>query len=97
MGPTELAMEGYGLRWQGPAAVSATRMLSTFNSIRFGLMVGIGGGVPSADTDIRLGDVAMSQPFKHRESYHVTTSGTIARSTTSSTPNAFSYLATSLI
>jgi nucleoside phosphorylase len=37
-------------------------MKSTFPSIRFGVMVGIGGGVPSASTDIRLGDVVVSQP-----------------------------------
>ncbi|KAF2685268.1 hypothetical protein K458DRAFT_477318 [Lentithecium fluviatile CBS 122367] len=30
--------------------------------IRFGLMVGIGRGVPSAEADIRLGDVVVSQP-----------------------------------
>ncbi|KAH7128714.1 hypothetical protein B0J11DRAFT_277234 [Dendryphion nanum] len=46
----------------GPAAAGATRMLSKFRSIRFGLMVGVGGGVPSAEVDIRLGDVAISQP-----------------------------------
>jgi nucleoside phosphorylase len=44
------------------AAVVASQMLSTFTSIRFGLMVGIGGGVPSPDRDIRLGDVVVSQP-----------------------------------
>jgi hypothetical protein len=44
-----------------PAAAVATRMLSTFPSIRFGLMVGIGGGVPS-QADIRLGDVVVSKP-----------------------------------
>ncbi|KAH7111330.1 hypothetical protein B0J11DRAFT_619915 [Dendryphion nanum] len=48
----------------GPAAVAATRMLIRFKSIRFGLMVGVGGGVPSAETDIRLGDVVISQPYK---------------------------------
>ncbi|KAH7135522.1 pfs domain-containing protein [Dendryphion nanum] len=48
----------------GPAAAGATRMLSRFRSIRFGLMVGIGGGVPSAEADIRLGDVVISQPYK---------------------------------
>ncbi|KAF2194641.1 Pfs, NB-ARC and ankyrin domain protein [Zopfia rhizophila CBS 207.26] len=37
-------------------------MKSKFTSIRFGLMVGIGGGVPSAKADIRLGDVVVSQP-----------------------------------
>lgn len=38
------------------------QLLSTFNSIRFGLLVGIGGGVPSSDIDIRLGDIVVSQP-----------------------------------
>ncbi|KAF2474350.1 TPR repeat protein [Lindgomyces ingoldianus] len=47
-----------------PAAVVATQMRSTFKGIRFGLMVGIGGGVPSAAADIRLGDVVVSQPEK---------------------------------
>jgi nucleoside phosphorylase len=37
-------------------------MKSSFPSIRFGLMVGIGGGVPSYKSDIRLGDVVISQP-----------------------------------
>jgi nucleoside phosphorylase len=37
-------------------------MLSNFESIRVGLTVGIGGGVPSAERDIRLGDVVVSKP-----------------------------------
>src|SRR6266516_7806846 len=44
------------------AARMATQMVSTFKSLRFGLMVGIGGGVPSQDNDIRLGDVVVSKP-----------------------------------
>jgi nucleoside phosphorylase len=44
------------------AAAVATRMQSSFPSLRIGLMVGIGGGVPSAEADIRLGDVVISQP-----------------------------------
>ena len=44
-----------------PAAVIASRMVAKFTSIRFGLMVGIGGGNPSKE-DIRLGDVVVSQP-----------------------------------
>jgi nucleoside phosphorylase len=44
------------------AAIVATRMLSTFTSVRFGLMVGIGGGAPSPKVDIRLGDVVVSKP-----------------------------------
>lgn len=35
-------------------------LLSSFQSIQLGLMVGIGGGVPSRDADIRLGDVVVS-------------------------------------
>ncbi|CAG7561893.1 unnamed protein product [Fusarium equiseti] len=44
------------------AATVAKDMLRTFKSIRFGLMVGIGGGIPSKRHDIRLGDVVVSQP-----------------------------------
>ncbi|KAJ5773565.1 hypothetical protein N7457_008461 [Penicillium paradoxum] len=45
-----------------PAATGAMQLLSSFHSIRFGLMVGIGGGVPSEKADIRLGDIVVSQP-----------------------------------
>ena len=45
-----------------PAASVATRMLATFPCLNIGLMVGIGGGVPSHDHDIRLGDVVVSMP-----------------------------------
>jgi nucleoside phosphorylase len=45
------------------AAAVAAQMNLTFTSTRFGLMVGIGGGVPS-DTDVRLGDVVVSEPRK---------------------------------
>jgi nucleoside phosphorylase len=44
------------------AAAVAVQMKSTFTSIRFGLMVGIGGGVPSEEVDMRLGDVVISRP-----------------------------------
>jgi nucleoside phosphorylase len=44
------------------AATVATQLLNDFPSIRFGLLVGIGGGIPSADVDIRLGDVVVSKP-----------------------------------
>ncbi|OSS43267.1 hypothetical protein B5807_12087 [Epicoccum nigrum] len=45
-----------------PPATVATQMQAAFKGIRFGLIVGIGGGVPSAGADIRLGDVVVSQP-----------------------------------
>ncbi|KAF4920129.1 hypothetical protein CGCVW01_v007182 [Colletotrichum viniferum] len=38
----------------------ATNMVSTFPAVRIGLMVGIGGGVPS--NKVRLGDVVVSTP-----------------------------------
>jgi nucleoside phosphorylase len=47
-----------------PAATVVTQMRMTFPNIRFGLLVGIGGGVP-AKTDtgmVRLGDVVVSKP-----------------------------------
>jgi nucleoside phosphorylase len=47
------------------AATVATQMQYSFRVIRFGLMVGIGGGVPSEEHDIRLGDVVASNPGKH--------------------------------
>lgn len=51
-----------GQRGTGAAAVIASQMWSSFKSLRFALLVGVGGGVPSAEKDVRLGDVAVSQP-----------------------------------
>ncbi|KFX88591.1 hypothetical protein O988_08963 [Pseudogymnoascus sp. VKM F-3808] len=45
-----------------PTSAVATRMQSTFPNLKMGLMVGIGGGVPSKENDIRLGDVVVSIP-----------------------------------
>jgi nucleoside phosphorylase len=44
------------------AAIAAKSMQSTFPRLRFGLMVGIGGGIPSNENDIRLGDIIVSLP-----------------------------------
>ena len=60
---TCLAMGSYGLT---SAASVATDMLRSFSAIRFGLMVGIGGGAPSEKHDIRLGDVVVSTPAGQR-------------------------------
>ncbi|CVL00692.1 uncharacterized protein FMAN_10037 [Fusarium mangiferae] len=49
----------YGI---APAASVARDMLRTFPNIRVGLMVGIGGGAPRPEHDIRLGDVVVSVP-----------------------------------
>lgn len=44
------------------AARVARDMVRSFPQLRFALMVGIGGGAPTEDNDIRLGDVVVSQP-----------------------------------
>ncbi|KUL82102.1 hypothetical protein ZTR_10071 [Talaromyces verruculosus] len=44
------------------AASVATNLLHSFPNVRVGLMVGIGGGVPSTKHDIRLGDIVVSAP-----------------------------------
>jgi nucleoside phosphorylase len=48
------------------AARAAEDMMNSFPNIRIGLMVGIGGGVPSSKHDIRLGDVVVSTPQNGR-------------------------------
>ncbi|KAL8939223.1 MAG: hypothetical protein Q9211_002836 [Gyalolechia sp. 1 TL-2023] len=49
----------YGI---SPAATVANQMSRSYTSIKIRLLVGIGGGVPTPDHDIRLGDVVVSQP-----------------------------------
>lgn len=45
------------------ATTVANNMLRTFSkSLRIGLMVGIGGGMPSTAHNIRLGDIVISYP-----------------------------------
>ena len=44
------------------AATVAKDLVRTFKSVRFALMVGIGGAAPSTRHDFRLGDVVVSQP-----------------------------------
>ncbi|RAH79206.1 kinesin [Aspergillus japonicus CBS 114.51] len=53
------------------AAAVARDLARSFPSITLRLLVGIGGGVPSATTDVRLGDVVVSVPFiDAATSYH---------------------------
>ena len=46
----------------GAAAAAAKEMQLRFPSLQVYLMIGIGGGVPSLEADIRLGDVVISVP-----------------------------------
>jgi nucleoside phosphorylase len=50
-----------GLTGNGPAAIVANNMRRSF-PIKFGLLVGVGGGVWSKSNDVRLGDIVVSQP-----------------------------------
>lgn len=54
-----LPLGSYG---SASAAQVAESMLHSFPNVRIGLLVGIGGGVPSP-YDIRLGDIVVSIPF----------------------------------
>ncbi|KAL2818955.1 hypothetical protein BJX63DRAFT_429025 [Aspergillus granulosus] len=51
-----------GMYGKVSAATVIARMQASFRQLRFGLMVGIGGGVPGKTNDIRLGDVVVSEP-----------------------------------
>lgn len=44
------------------AASVATNMIRSFPNIRIALMVGIGGGAPSSENDVRLGDIVVGKP-----------------------------------
>ncbi|GLA02670.1 hypothetical protein AnigIFM60653_002195 [Aspergillus niger] len=63
-----IAFPGAGSYGADVIAHTVAHMVRTFQNIRFGLMVGIGGGAPSAPdpkdplNDIRLGDVVVSMP-----------------------------------
>ena len=56
-----LPKERYGI---ASAASVAKDMLRSFESIRIGLIVGIGEGAPSGKHDIRLGDIVVGCPNK---------------------------------
>ena len=52
-----------GIYGTNAAAGVVSQMQSAFPNIRYGLLVGIGGGVPSKTADIRLGDIVVSKPI----------------------------------
>ncbi|KAE8322170.1 nucleoside phosphorylase domain-containing protein [Aspergillus sergii] len=51
-----------GMTGNTPAALVAKDLLHSFHHLQFYLMVGIGGGAPNEQNDIRLGDVVVSAP-----------------------------------
>ncbi|GKZ86034.1 hypothetical protein AnigIFM56816_000884 [Aspergillus niger] len=71
-----IAFPGAGSYGADVIAHTVAHMVRTFQNIRFGLMVGIGGGAPSAPdpknplNDIRLGDVVVSEPNEKHSSHN---------------------------
>lgn len=61
-----LAYPPFGVYGTTSVAALATQMRASFKSIRFSLMVGIGGGVPGTKEDILLGDIVVSKPTAAR-------------------------------
>ena len=61
-----LAYPPLGVYGSTSAAAVVTQMRASFKSIRFNLMVGIGGGVPSTKEDIVLGDIVVRKPTAAR-------------------------------
>ncbi|KAK6360849.1 hypothetical protein TWF730_006965 [Orbilia blumenaviensis] len=57
-----IACLGFGSSGIVSAATVASKMLLSFESVRVSLLVGIGGGIPSEQHDIRLGDIIVSKP-----------------------------------
>lgn len=51
-----------GQQGKGAAAIAATNLSRSFPCIKWRLLVGTGGGVPSGHHDVRLGDVVVSMP-----------------------------------
>ena len=64
IGGHNVVIAGLHTPGNNPAAAVVTQMRTTFPELRFGLLVGIGGGVPTTTDNgmIRLGDVVVSKP-----------------------------------
>lgn len=64
IGKQNVVIAGLPDRGNNSAATVVTQMRTTFPNLRFGLLVGIGGGVPTTTDDgiVRLGDIVVSVP-----------------------------------
>lgn len=51
-----------GIHGNNSAAKVASHLQRSFRNIKFCLLVGIGGGIPSNKNDVRLGDIVVSHP-----------------------------------
>jgi nucleoside phosphorylase len=50
------------MAWQQPCSHNCSANDEQIPNIKIGLLVGIGGGLPNKQNDIRLGDVVVSKP-----------------------------------
>ncbi|KAJ5770891.1 uncharacterized protein N7511_002942 [Penicillium nucicola] len=78
-----LPMDAYGII---NAANVVTNLKRTFTAIRAGLMVGIGGGVPSK-ADIRLGDIIVGTRVMHTDLGKIIGDGKMQRTAISRIPH----------
>jgi len=62
IGDHKIVLTGLVSAGTNPALSAASHMYKAFPNLRFILMVGIGGGIPSPAADVRLGDVVVSMP-----------------------------------
>jgi nucleoside phosphorylase len=64
IGGHNVVIAGLHIPGNNPAAAVVTQMRNTFQKLRFGLLVGIGGGVPTKTDNgmVRLGDIVVSKP-----------------------------------
>ena len=64
IGGHNVVIAGLHQAGNSPAATVVAQMMTTFSNLRFGMLVGIGGGVPRKTDSgiIRLGDVVVSKP-----------------------------------
>ncbi|KAK6343265.1 hypothetical protein TWF730_010861 [Orbilia blumenaviensis] len=51
-----------GSQGKAAAATAAQNLERTFQNIKYRFLIGIGGGVPGTQNDVRLGDVVVSKP-----------------------------------
>ncbi|RFN46936.1 ankyrin repeat protein [Fusarium flagelliforme] len=68
IGPHNVAITSLPQAGNNRGATAAKSMQTTFPNMKFCLMVGVGGGVPSKDpswNDVRLGDIVVSEPTEN--------------------------------
>lgn len=79
------------------ATMVATQMFRTYTKIKFCLMVGVGGGVPSLAHDIRLGDVAVGLGVTQYDAGKTVQGGKFSQTNEVNKPSSFLLTALSAL